>query len=222
MHITSDANAKVLEHLLRERHSCRGFRPDAVDDAVITRILGMAQMTPSWCNTQPWQVIVTRGAATGRFRDALLAHLDDPRQPDIAFPARYDGVYGVRRRTSGFQLYAAVGIERGDREGSARQARENFRLFGAPHVAIVTTNAMLGTYGAVDCGGYVTSFMLAAQALGVTSIAQASLASLSPFVRTHFDIPPDRLILCGISFGYEDAVHPANAFRTERAVACPA
>jgi proline dehydrogenase len=40
-------------------------------------------------------------------------------------------------------------VVRGDREASGRQARENFRLFGAPHVAIVTTDAALGTYGAV-------------------------------------------------------------------------
>ena len=84
-------------------------------------------------------------------------------------------------------------------------------------MAIVTTDAALGTYGAVDCGAYVTTFMLAAKALGVACIAQAALASHSPFVRAHFGIPNDRLILCGISFGYEDEAHPANRFRTSRA-----
>jgi len=33
-----------------------------------------------------------------------------------------------------------VGIARGDRVASARQGRENFRLFGAPHVCIGTTD----------------------------------------------------------------------------------
>jgi len=50
--------------------------------------------------------------------------------------------------------------------GYARQALENFNFFGAPHVAIVHTDEALGVYGAIDCGGYVTSFMLAAQARG--------------------------------------------------------
>ena len=37
------------------------------------------------------------------------------------------------------------------------------------------------------------------------------------FVRSHFGIADDRLVVCGISFGYEDAAHPANSFRTRRA-----
>jgi nitroreductase len=211
-------DAEILEQLLRARYSCRAFLPAPVDDRVIERILALAQLTPSWCNAQPWKVIVTRGAATESFREALFEHTRTPRpEPDIPFPQEYRGVYRDRRRDCGFRLYDAVGVARGDREASGRQARENFRLFGAPHVAIVTTDAALGTYGAVDCGAYVTTFMLAAKALGVACIAQAALASHAPFVRAHFGIPEDRLVLCGISFGYEDQAHPANAFRTSRA-----
>jgi nitroreductase len=36
-------------------------------------------------------------------------------------------------------------------------------------------------------------------------------------VRGHFGVPEDRLVLCGISFGYEDRAHPATEFRTGRA-----
>jgi len=210
--------AEALERLLRDRHSCRAFLPDPVDDAVIERIIGIAQLTPSWCNAQPWRLIATRGAATERFRNALLEHTRKPEpQPDIPFPAAYHGVYQDRRRRCGFQLYDAVGVAHGDREASGRQARENFRLFGAPHVAIVTSDAALGTYGAVDCGAFVTSFMLAARTLGIASIAQAALAGFSPFLHRYFDIPDDRIIICGISFGHEDSGHPANSFRTDRA-----
>ena len=30
-------------------------------------------------------------------------------------------------------------------------------------------------------------------------------------------IPAERLMVCGISFGYEDTQHPANSYRTSRA-----
>ena len=95
--------------------------------------------------------------------------------------------------------------------------RENYRLFGAPHVAIITSPRVLGPYGAMDTGGFVTAFCLTAQALGVATIPQAAVAAQAPFVRAHFDIPKDRMILCAISFGYADPDHPANQFRTERA-----
>ena len=59
------------------------------------------------------------------------------------------------------------------------QALENFRLFGAPHVLIVTSERDLGVYGAVDCGLYGGSLLLAAQSLGIATIAQAALARCS-------------------------------------------
>ena len=209
----------MLETLLGRRHSCRGFRPDPVPRALVERMLTIAQRTASWCNSQPWQVVVTFGAETDRFRDALqgeiAARIEDG--PDLPWPAAYEGVYLARRRECGFQLYESVGVERGDRAAGNRQAAENFRLFGAPHVMIVTTDAKLGTYGAVDCGAYVGNVLLAAESLGLAAIPQAALASRSGFIRRHFGLGDDRLVVCGISFGYEDVTHPANAFRTSRA-----
>lgn len=209
----------AIDQLLHARWSCRGFLPQPVPRATIDRILELAQRTASWCNTQPWQVVVTSGAGTERFREALGAHVaSHPEiEPDFPFPREYPGVYRERRRECGFQLYESVGIKRGDREASARQGAENFRFFGAPHVAIITTPEALGVYGAVDCGAYVSNFMLAAQSLGVATIAQAALAGYSPFIRAHFGIPQDQRIVCGISFGYADLEHPANGFRTTRA-----
>lgn len=212
------SSSEVFESLLTQRHSCRAYLPQEVPQDVLERILGLAQRTASWCNSQPWQVIVTRGDATQRFRQGLLEHVAAQQAaPDFVFPAQYTGVYQERRRECGFQLYEAVGVARGDREASRRQAMENFELFGAPHVAIITSEADLGVYGAVDCGAYVSNFMLAAQSCGVASIAQAALAGHSPFIRQHFNLPDNRMVVCGISFGYADAQHAANRFRTNRA-----
>ena len=211
--------AAALQRLLERRHSCRGFLPDPVPRATVERIAALAQRTASWCNAQPWQVTVTSGQATERFREAMLAAAaaQRPVAPDFPWPAAYPGVYGERRRTCGFALYESVGIARGDRAASARQALENFRLFGAPHVAIVTTDETLGVYGAVDCGAYVGNFMLAAQAFGVATVAQAALASWPDLVRDLLGLGAERRVVCGISFGYEDPDHPANGFRTDRA-----
>jgi nitroreductase len=219
-------DAATLARLVSARHSCRGFLPDAVPAATIATMLGIAQGTASWCNSQPWQAIVTSGEATERFRDALYAHATGgmwadqsarPEQPDFAFPARYAGIYKDRQRQTGWALYQSVGVAHGDRVASGRQMLENFRLFGAPHVMIITTESDLGVYGAIDCGAYVAHVMLAAQSLGVATIAQAALAGVAPFVRDHFAIPAHRKVVCGISFGFADPDHPANAFRTTRA-----
>ena len=218
--------ARALDRLVRERHSCRAFRPEPVARELIEQILSTAQRSASWCNSQPWQVIVTEGTETDRFREALFAHASAqswadqrtrPEQPDFDFPLRYTGLYKDRQRATGWALYDSVGIAFGDREASGRQVLENFRLFGAPHVMIVTTEADLGVYGAIDCGGWIANVMLVAQSRGVATIAQAALAGVAGFVRNWFALPPERQIVCGISFGYADAAHPANSFRTTRA-----
>ncbi|MFE3055752.1 nitroreductase [Nocardia sp. NPDC059239] len=209
----------VLDRLLDDRWSCRGFRPDPVPRSTIERILDIARKSPSWCNTQPWHTIVTEGAGTERFRRALSGHAaaTSGLAPDFAFPERYVGVYQERRRECGRQLYESVGVARGDRDASGREALRNFSFFDAPHTAVVTTTADLGAYGAVDCGLYVQTFLLAAQSLGLGAIPQAAFAAHSGFIRDFFGLPHDRLIVCGISFGYADPDHRANQFRTTRA-----
>jgi nitroreductase len=215
-----DADDAVLERLLNNRWSCRAFLPTPVPRPVIERMFTLAQRSPSWCNTQPWQAIVTSGEATQRFRDGLLDHVAEHGEadaPDYPWPERYDGVYLERRRESGWQLYEAVGVKRGDREASARQARQNFEFFGAPHVAVITIDAAQGVYAAVDGGVYVSTLLLSAESLGLGAIAQAALAGSSSFIREYFEIPDDRKVLVGLSFGYPDRGHVANSYRTARA-----
>ena len=185
----NESGFHTLSALLNTRYSCRAFLPDALPRATIDQILATAQRTASWCNAQPWQLTISSGASLARLRDALQAHIAAavtsattataprlPPTPDLPWPREYRGVYQERRRECGWGLYEALGIAKSDREASARQAAQNFAMFGAPHVAIVTSDEALGVYGAVDCGAYVANFMLAAHSLGVGSIAQAALA----------------------------------------------
>lgn len=207
----------MLADLLARRYSCRGFRSDEVPRQTIVRILEAAQRTPSWCNAQPWAVAIASGAATERLRAAMCRAATAAPAPDIPFPREYRGVYRDRRRECGVQLYESVGVAHGDDAAAHRQRMENFRFFGAPHVAIVSTDEALGPYGILDCGAYVNNFMLAAREEGIAAIAQAALAAYPAVLRVHLNLPEGRLVVCGISFGYEDERHPGNAFRTRRA-----
>jgi nitroreductase len=209
----------VLEELLSERFSCRAFLPQPVPRVTTERILAAAQKTASWCNSQPWQVVIASGEAKERFRAAIYGEASSgaPQNSDFPFPREYQGVYLQRRRESGFQLYNTLGIARGDKAAYAKQALENYNFFGAPHVAIIHTDEALGVYGAIDCGAYVGNFLLAAQALGVATIAQAALARHSGLIRRHFKLGDDRRVVCGISFGFPARDHKINSYRTSRA-----
>lgn len=207
-----------LRDLLTRRHSCRGFKDTRVDRDVIVSIIEMAMRTPSWCNAQPWMLKIVSGNAADAFREAYVqvAASTNP-CPDFDFPTAYVGRYLDRRRECGWRLYESVGIAKGDRKASASYALENYRFFGAPHVAIVTSDASLGPYGAIDCGGFVSNFVLAAEANGVATLPQAALATHPDFVRSFLGLDASRKVVCGIAFGYEDTSHPANKVRMDRA-----
>ena len=209
----------ALEELLNERYSVRAFLPREVPRDTIEHVLTVAQRTASWCNSQPWQVIIASGEAKERFRKAIYAEAASgaPHDSDFPFPREYLGVYLERRRESGFQLYNTLGIPRGDKGAYARQALENYNFFGAPLVAIIHPDEPLGVYGAIDCGAYVSNFILAAQALGLGTIPQAALARHSGLIRRHFNLAQDRRVVCGISFGYADHGHKINSYGTSRA-----
>src|ERR1700748_3353964 len=97
----------VLEELLGERYSVRAFLPREVDRNTIEHVLAVAQRTASWCNSQPWQVVIASGEAKERFRKAIYSEAASgaPEGSDFPFPREYLGVYLERRRESGFQLY---------------------------------------------------------------------------------------------------------------------
>jgi nitroreductase len=210
----------ALDRLTNGRSTCRAYQNKALDAGLIRSIVSMAGRSASWCNVQPWQLVITESLeSTERFREALMdrarSHHDN--ESDLPFPPGYTGIYRERRRGAGIALYTSLGIGREDTERTSEQAFRNFRMFDAPHVAIVTVPVELGPYALVDVGGFISSFLLAAYAHGVATTPQAALARHAHFVREYFGITDTQHMVCGISFGYAEVEHPVNQFRTARA-----
>lgn len=209
----------VLENLISGRYSCRAYRPEPLPKNLVIRILEAAQRTVSDCNIQPWQVYIISGERLEHIRTEMFRKASSGAGvvADIPPIPIYTGVFQERRRSCGWTLYSTLGIQKGDREGGARQAMENFKFFDAPHLALITTHSSLGPRALLDCGGYLTSFLLAAQALGVGAVAQASIAQRADVFRKEMSLPDEHHIVCGIAFGWPDSGHLANAGRTSRA-----
>jgi len=65
-----------------------GYTDEQVPRDVIERLLAIAQRTPSWCNTQPWQLVITSGEETVRLKEALLESFGSSGS-DFDFPVGY-------------------------------------------------------------------------------------------------------------------------------------
>ena len=83
-----------LDKLMNHRFSCRGFLKKEVDQKFINQIIETAQKVPSWCHSQPWQVILLRRETRELLSEKLVGSADQGYEtPDIDFPKRYAGVY---------------------------------------------------------------------------------------------------------------------------------
>ena len=217
MEITMQQSYDNLRLLLNSRYSCRAYKKQEVSEKDIREIISTASRVPTWCNAQPWEVLVTRGEATEKLSQLLIESTKTQQiNPDFNWPTQYVGQYAQRRRQCGYQLYESIGIQKEDKKRRKEQMMLNYKFFGAPHVAIVTSESDLGPYGSMDCGGFIAAFTIVAQAKGIATIAQASITGYAQTIRKYFQIPKNRLIQTAISFGYSDDLHPINHFRTER------
>jgi len=206
-----------LRLLLNSRYSCRAYKKQEVSEKDIREIISTASRVPTWCNAQPWEVLVTKGEATEKLSQLLIESTKTQQiNPDFNWPTQYVGQYAQRRRQCGYQLYESIGIQKEDKKRRKEQMMLNYKFFGAPHVAIITSESDLGPYGSMDCGGFIAAFTIVAQAKGIATIAQASITGYAQTIRKYFQIPKNRLIQTAISFGYSDDLHPINHFRTER------
>lgn len=208
-----------LATALRDRHSCRAFLPKLPTREAVLRAVELASTAPSSKNGQPWKLFVAVGEACDRLRDELCASFDDGLEmnPDYRYsPADMPPEMLDRARTCGISLFAHKGITRDDKDGRKAHDRENFRLFGAPAVAVLTLPrvAEKGTF--LDGGLFLAQFLLALRGEGYEATPMYSVVGYPEVFREEMDIPDDRLVVCAVAFGKEDPAAHVNAFRTPR------
>jgi nitroreductase len=61
------------------------------------------------------------------------------------------------------------------------------------------------------------SIALAAITRGVSSCMQESWARARETLHTHFNLPAEEMIYCGMALGYADESAPVNSLRSDRA-----
>lgn len=207
-----------FDTVLRARRSIRGYRSDPVPDALQAEIFALAAWAPSNCNIQPWAVHVLSGAALRALGQAMVAQsMTGVPKPDVPMDTAYRGVHRSRQIGAAVALYSAMGIARDDHIGRRDAFQRNLDAFGAPHCAFVFLPEGFALREAADLGGYAQTLMLAMASRGVGSCAQGALSLYPDLVRAHLGLEPGPQLIMGISFGYADPDHPANAALTDRA-----
>lgn len=212
---------KVSEAMER-RISVRAFLDEPVEDATLMRILGKAARAPSGGNLQPWRVVIVNGEAMTRFKSIMEDRLAGCPHPEgeaaeyRVYPPDLKEPYRTSRFTVGEQMYALLGIERGDRPARLNWFANNFRFFGAPAAIFVFVDRIMGAPQWADLGMFLQGFMLLAQEEGLDTCPQECWAAYPKTVSEFCNAPPELMLFCGVAIGKRDPGHPVNRLRSER------
>jgi nitroreductase len=220
---TADAvvhGSAAVDAAMRGRRSVRAFTSMPVAKATVAAILDVAACAPSGTNTQPWQVIALAGAAKQTLCERVLqAYHHEPAQhrPEYdLYPSEFVEPYLGRRRRNGFELYALLGIAKGDKDAMHRQHARNFSFFDAPVGLIFTVDRRMTRSSWVDYGMFMQNIMLAARARGLDTCPQMAWALYPRILTEVLEIPDHLMVVCGMALGYADPKAAENRLRTAR------
>ncbi len=200
------------------RMSIRKFSPDPVPMDTLLRIVDAARWSPSYKNSQPWEVVIISGAKKEALSDLLVELLErgvEP-NPDIPPPLSWPPVLEARIDALMKKRSEMTGKDLNDPEMRKKSKIANFRFYGAPHGLLLFQDSSLTAWSIFDMGIFSQSIMLAAHAHGLGTVPQAFLTDYAGHVKRFLDIPETKRMVLGISIGYPDRESPVNSFRTER------
>jgi len=174
---------------IETRRSFRAFKKTAVPREIIDRILRAASNSPSFCNTQPWEVAVVCGKKVEALSKALckLVESDNAPTPDLPFPKNWPS-----------QL---------ERRLQEHHTQRSCVLF-------LFLERSLSPWSIFDMGLFAENIILAAHSFGLGSCLQALLASYPDTIRSFFEMPKTKQLVLGISIGYPNIEARINAYKS--------
>ncbi len=209
-----------LVQAVTSRRSIRKFRKDPVPEALIREILDAARWSPSWGNTQPWEIVVVSGESLERLRRANRQRILDKSipEPDTPMPGIWPETLKRRYTEVGKRVLTSLQIAREDREARDRYTADMFAFFDAPCLLLFLVDKSLSReYAMLDIGAVLQTACLLIHARGLGSCILAASVSYPDAIRETVPIPEGRAVIIGAALGYPEQDAPINRFVRERA-----
>jgi len=203
---------------IKTRMSIRKFMPAPVPKDILTEIVRTAQQSPSYKNSQPWEVVIVSGKKKEELSDILIRLLEEGKAPAPDIPEAVFWPPDIVERINELMKNrgALLGIDLNSPEMKKKSKAANFRFYGAPHGIFLFQDSSLNEWSIFDAGLFAQSLMLAARAHGIGTVPQGFLIDYSSEIKEFLGIPESKRLVLGISIGYPDMENPINTYRTSR------
>jgi nitroreductase len=200
---------------IETRRSIRGFRDTPIPEETLNKILKAAANSPSYTNTQPWEVAVVCGEKKEELRSIIyeLASKKGDIHPDLPIPQAWPPEHEARSREHGKRRLAALGVERDDEAERQKLNLMNFEFYGAPCAIFLFLDGSLNEWSIFDMGLFSQNLILAAHSFGVESCLQASVTRYAREIKKFLQVPESKKLVICISLGYTDTEAKLNTYR---------
>lgn len=210
-----------VSEAVASRRSVRGFLDTPVSGETIRRVLAKASRSPSGGNTQPWHIQVIAGEPLASLKTTMQGKIaegpaNEPTEYDI-YPKEFVPPYKDRNFKVGQDMYGCIGIPREDKDARRKWFQRNFQFFGAPLALFCSVDRRMGPPQWSDLGMFLQTVMLLLREEGLDSCAQECWAIYPKTIGAFLELPPERMLFCGMAIGYADPNEPANRLVSERA-----
>jgi nitroreductase len=209
-----------LAAAIKGRRSIRKFKAQDVPKSIITEVLEEARWSPSWGNTQPWDLYVLTGKTLAKFKEMNLKQTlaGAAVASDVPMLEKWPDAMKARYGELGKVVLSVQGIKREDKEGRDKYYMNMVSSFDAPCVILTCISRdNLVEYQMLDVGLIAQTICLAAHDKGLGTCLLAAAARYSTEIRKIAAIPDDKKIVVGIALGYPDPSFPLNNFERSRA-----
>ena len=198
------------------RRSLRGFKSTPIPEETMKKIFQAVSNSPSYTNTQPWEVAVVSGRKKDELGKILfdLAAKKAATNPDIPMPQAWPPEMEQRTGEHGARRLAVLGVARDDAGEREKLRLMNFEFYGAPCVLFLFIDSTLTAWSIFDMGLFAENIVLAAHSFGLGSCLQASVTSYSDAIREFLGMPKTKKLVIAISLGYPDMEAKLNTYRS--------
>lgn len=202
----------TVSEAIKNRRSMRAFLPQPVPREVLLKVLNDAAYTPSWANSQPWEVFVAEGDVLKRIKAGYADCYAKAVQAAPEVPRPVEWSEAAKSRQKG--LFPDMVRDCGD--ATQQFGALNQRMFDAPCVLFICMDKVLSQWSLYDIGAYSQSFMLSAFENGLGTIPAVTTVLYPDVLRKELNIPDHLKITIGIAMGYVDETNTINNFRSAR------
>ena len=207
-------DAKKFDELMKARHSVRYFQKKEIPENTLKQIITTALQTPSWCNSQAWNIYVASGKTLSEIKNIYKTKSQEKIKGYSDIKPGHRTEASQRSQKTMEQFFKGIAEFTKDPKMQALSDSQ-ISLFNAPTIVYLTLQKGITQYSILDLGALEMSILLSAKSHGVDSLVAYECVKYPDVLRKFLKVHDNENIIIGIALGYEDD-NSINKFRSEK------